>query len=73
MGLSDPRTVYVIQGIAGAVTCILIVLLGRRLLGRDSRAPILAGWMAAFYPFFILSNLTARRRPCCRAHHQLGL
>ena len=51
VGLDDPRAVYLLQALAGAATCVLVVLLGRRLFGE--RVGVVAGWIMVFYPFFI--------------------
>ena len=51
LGLRTPRAVFAVQAFAGALTCVLIALLGRRWFG--DTAGVIAGWLAAFYPFFI--------------------
>ena len=51
VGLDDPRAIYVFQAFVGAATCVLVVLLGRRMFGQ--KVGLVAGWIAAFYPFFI--------------------
>ena len=49
--LESPRSVYVIQALAGALACVLIALLGRELYGH--KVGLIAGWISACYPFFI--------------------
>ncbi len=50
-GMESPRAVFLVQAFAGAIMCILITLLGRRL--HSDRAGATAGFISAFYPFFI--------------------
>jgi 4-amino-4-deoxy-L-arabinose transferase-like glycosyltransferase len=51
LGLQRPKGIYVIQAVADSAMCVLLALLGRRLFG-DS-VGLLAGCIAAIYPFFI--------------------
>jgi len=51
VGLRSPKAVYALQALAGAVTCLLIALLGRKLYG--DTVGLIAGCLSAFYPFFI--------------------
>jgi len=51
VGLDTPRAIHAVQCIVGAATCLLILLLGRRLYGET--VGLIAGAISAVYPFFI--------------------
>ncbi len=51
IGLQRPQGIYLVQAIADSAMCVLLALLGRRLYG--DTAGIVAGCIAAVYPFFI--------------------
>jgi 4-amino-4-deoxy-L-arabinose transferase-like glycosyltransferase len=49
-GGADPHAAYLVQSVLGSVTILLLMLLGRLLLG--SREALLSGLLAAVYPSF---------------------
>ena len=51
MGLQRPQGIYLVQAVADSAMCVLLALLGRRLYG--DAAGIVAGCIAAIYPFFV--------------------
>ena len=51
VGLQRPQGIYLIQGVADSAMCVLLAMLGRRLFG--DAVGIVAGCIAAIYPFFI--------------------
>ena len=51
IGLQRPQGISLVQAIADSAMCVLLALLGRRLCG--DWAGIVAGCIAAIYPFFI--------------------
>jgi 4-amino-4-deoxy-L-arabinose transferase-like glycosyltransferase len=51
MGLQRPQGIYLVQAVADSAMCVLLALLGRRLCG--DTAGIVAGCIAAIYPFFV--------------------
>jgi 4-amino-4-deoxy-L-arabinose transferase-like glycosyltransferase len=51
IGLQRPQGIYLVQAIADSAMCVLLALLGRRLYG--DAAGIVAGCIAAIYPFFV--------------------
>jgi len=50
LGFDDPRFVFAAQAALGALTCVLIALLGREF---SRGAGVLAGFISAGYPFFV--------------------